>query len=112
MQLEKPSDVNELRYLGMVNYLGRYLPNLSTILRPLNDLLVEENAWTWGPAQAFKQAKEMLITAPTFAYFDPAKPTTVSADASNYGIGGVRSLSVQEHCLNLNSDMHKLKRSA
>ena len=39
-KMAEPADVIELRrYLGMVNYLGRYLPHLSTALTPLNQLL-------------------------------------------------------------------------
>ena len=36
----------------------------------------------------------MLSTPPTLAFFDLTKPTTVSTDPSNYGLGGVL---LQEH---------------
>ena len=95
--LPEPSDTAELRrYLGMVNYLGRYLPHLSTVLKPLNMLLTKEAAWTWGPPQvvAFKKVKEVISTAPVLAYFDPTKPTVIEADSSSYGMGGCL---LQEH---------------
>ena len=46
-QLEDPRDVPELRrWLGMVKYLGRFIPDLSTVLTPLNDLLHKDTPWT------------------------------------------------------------------
>ncbi|GFN96598.1 Pol polyprotein [Plakobranchus ocellatus] len=84
-------DTTELRrYLGMVNYLCRYMPHLSTVSKPLNLLLMKDMAWTWGPEQteSFKKIREMLTTAPLLAYFDPSRPTVVEAHSSSYGIGG------------------------
>nr|KAG5701255.1 hypothetical protein BaRGS_020617 [Batillaria attramentaria] len=91
-QMAEPTNVAELRrVLGMINFLGRHLQNLSTILQPMTELLEKDKAWFWGPAQkaAFENVKELVTTAPTLAYYDVNKRTVVSADASAYGIGGV-----------------------
>jgi hypothetical protein len=40
VELSPPTSVSESRrLLGMINYLGKFLPDLSTVLQPLNDLL-------------------------------------------------------------------------
>ena len=44
-----PKNVAELRsYLGLVNYYGKFLPQLSTVLASLYDLLKKETRWSGG----------------------------------------------------------------
>ena len=56
----EPSNVTQLKaYLGLLNYYNRFLPNLSTILQPLHDLLKKNRQWTWQVEQrrAFKASR-------------------------------------------------------
>ncbi|XP_003729725.2 uncharacterized protein K02A2.6-like [Strongylocentrotus purpuratus] len=82
-------DIHRLR--GMVNYLARYLPKLSDVMKPLNDLTHNNSAWTWDSNhdKAFRLLKEMLIQAPVLAFYNQSKPLQIQTDASATGLGAV-----------------------
>ena len=43
--LQSPLELQ--RVLGVVNYLGQFIPNMSTITAPLHQLLKKDAAWEW-----------------------------------------------------------------
>ena len=86
--------MSQLRsFLGLVNYYGKFLPQLSTILAPLYNLLQQKVCWKWGPPQqaAFKEAKAQLTSDCLLVHFDPKKDLILACDASPYGVGAVLS---------------------
>jgi hypothetical protein len=90
--MEPPTCVKDLQsYLGLVNYLKRFNPNIATISAPLRDLTKNDVAWMWYPEHqtAFDRLKEIISSADTPAYFNPNMPTTMLSDASLLGIGAV-----------------------
>lgn len=89
-----PTSVSELKaFLGLVNYYGKFLPNLATVLAPLYALLAKGTRWQWEPKQerAFQTVKEAIAASKFLAHFDPDKPLRLECDASPVGIGAVLS---------------------
>ena len=45
----KPQNVTELRaYLALVDYYGKFIPNLASTLQPLNSLLPKNRKFLWS----------------------------------------------------------------
>ena len=89
-----PRNVGELRsFFGIINYYSRFLPNLSTKLAPLYQLLQKDVRWTWGSEQekAFEAAKSALQADSLLVHYDESKPLVLACDASQYGLGAVLS---------------------
>ncbi len=90
----EPQNVQQVRsFLGLLNYYSKFVPHLATTLQPLNHLLRHDVKWRWTPecAEAFKRAKEGLISSQVLAHYDPKLPLKMAADASAYGVGAVVS---------------------
>ena len=86
--------MSELKsFLGLLNYYGRFLPDLATLLASLYELLQSTRSWSWGKSQsrAFEHAKKERTTSSLLTHFDPKNPVTLSCDASPYGVGAVLS---------------------
>lgn len=88
----EPTNSEETRsFLGLVNYVGKFIPNLATTSEPLRRLTKKDARFEWGTEQrkAFEKLKEHLTNHSTLGYYNVNDRTQVIADASPVGLGGV-----------------------
>ena len=89
-----PKSITELKsFLGLVNYYAKFVPNISTILFPLYQLLKKKVNYVWSQhcKQAFEKIKVVLMSASVLVHFNSELPIVLTCDASNYGVGAVLS---------------------
>ena len=79
------------RLIGVVTYLSKFLPQLSTVCEPLRRLTDSQALFDWLPQHedAFTKIKELITQAPVLRYFDVSKEVTIDCDSSAVGLGAV-----------------------
>ena len=105
----RPQNITELKlFLGIINYYSKFLPNMSTRLAPLYQLLRKNCRWYWSSNQeeAFKVAKEALQSESLLVHDDPSKPIVLTCDASPYGIGAVLSHTMELRWYRKTNSLH------
>ena len=77
--------------LGTINFLGKFIPNLSEITTPIRQLLNKYTrfVWTHEHVKAFEEIKQILTSPPVLGFYHPDKHTTLETDASKGGLGAV-----------------------
>lgn len=75
----------------MLNFYGKFMPNLSSTLEPLHEQIRKDASWKWSTEQqeAFEKAKNRFQSSDVLVHYDPKKELVVSCDASPYGIEAV-----------------------
>ena len=89
-EMPTPSDkASVCRLLGMINFLAPHVPDMATIVAPLRELIKTDTHFQWNSAaeDALTHIKDVLSTQPVLQFFDPAVPSVIQADASQYGLG-------------------------
>ena len=85
-----PRSVNDLqRFLGMINYFGKFIPNLTEHATLLRNLFKKDVVFKLQKPQfdAIENLKTLVMPAPCLKIFDSNLPACLKADASLVGLG-------------------------
>lgn len=79
--------------LGLIGYYRRFIPNLSKIEQPINNLLKKNTPFVWTSEHqfAFETLRDSLCNEPILQYPNFEKPFILTTNASNLAIGAVLS---------------------
>ena len=90
VEMPVPTTIEDVQRLnGFVNYLAKFLPQLSTIMGPIRELTRKNTSSQWSEEQqrAFEAVKKLATESPVLRYYDPDLELQVQCDASQRGLG-------------------------
>jgi ribonuclease HI/transposase InsO family protein len=78
-------------FLGQINFVRRFVPSFSEMVRPLQKLIKKDTQYHWGPTenQAFNDIKKAIIDAPSLMSPDFSKDFTLYTFASDRSYAAV-----------------------
>lgn len=94
-----PNNVKCLqRFLGLASYYRRFIPQFSSIAKPLFELLKKDVSFIWSDVvhNSFEQLKEKLTNYPVLKYPDFNCEFNLTTDASGTALGAVLSQGDQD----------------
>jgi hypothetical protein len=86
----EPNSASELQsFLGLIQYLSPFIPNMSSKTKVLRNLLKKDVPWEWTAehTRVFEDLKQTISSDLSLRYFDPNKPATIEVDLSMNGLG-------------------------
>ena len=92
----KPKNLKELRsYLGAVNQMNRFIPNLAQLCFKLRPLLKKDKPWNWDESheEAFKEINKQVQKVVEVGHFKRSENIRIFCDASKTGLGAI----LQQH---------------
>uniref|UniRef100_A0AAR5QHS1 RNA-directed DNA polymerase n=1 Tax=Dendroctonus ponderosae TaxID=77166 RepID=A0AAR5QHS1_DENPD len=92
VNITPPRNVTEIRrFIGTASWYRRFVPNFSSVLAPLTNLIKKKVTWRWSEdcQRAFNSIKDSLISAPILTCPDFERKFVLQTDASHFGLGAV-----------------------
>ena len=89
-ELKQPKNEKELKsFLGAIQYLSKYIENLSAQTDDLRKLLKKDNEWkcTDEHTKAFENLKQKITEIPCLAHYNSNYRNIITTDASTKGLG-------------------------
>ena len=79
-------------FLGMINYYGKFLPNLATLCHSRTSCFGRPQRGSgYQNKSVFQKVKKLIVSSRVLTHFNDQLPLILECDASPYGLGAVLS---------------------